>query len=391
MNFSLFDGRGSTVAADAGHFAFSGPSGHIRATGAPVAIARGSIDSLETRLEGAFADCGPEAIIGGAMPFHRQDHDYLWLSPRCTGVFQTVERSPAEAVADHARADPPVEIYTDAVITALRQMERERDLPEGLKKIVLARSLKVRTQDPISLDGLMARLADDPTTTAFRVALPDSGNRPRALIGASPELLLEKRGNHICSYPLAGSARRLPDTVEDANACTRLASSEKDRREHAIVVEYILDTLAPFCDQLACPDGTRLTCTRSMWHLGTRITGQVKDRDMPAALLAAHLHPTPAVCGSPRDRADELIRHLEPVPRGFYAGAVGWSAKNGDGAWHVAIRCAEICGCDARLFAGAGIIPGSDPMAEAVETGSKFAALLRALGLPASAALAGLD
>ena len=127
-----------------------------------------------------------------------------------------------------------------------------------------------------------------------------------------------------------------------------------------------------------------------MWHLGTRIEGMLKDPEMPSVVLAALLHPTPAVCGVPMARANALIHDLEPVPRDFYAGAVGWCDARGDGAWYVAIRCAEIAGATARLYAGAGIVPGSDPMAEAAETGAKFGAFLAALGLPPDAGLAGL-
>ena len=127
-----------------------------------------------------------------------------------------------------------------------------------------------------------------------------------------------------------------------------------------------------------------------MWHLGTRIEGRLRDDSTPSVLLASALHPTPAVCGMPMARAADLIRKLEPVARDFYAGAVGWCDANGDGAWYVAIRCAEISGRQARLYAGAGIVPGSDPMAEAAETGAKFGAFLAALGLPQDAGLAGV-
>ncbi|MDB6176380.1 isochorismate synthase [Paracoccus sp. Z330] len=391
MNIPLHDAQQYASATDRGHFRFCGPTGHVAAAGAPIPLQQGTAQTLEQRLSDAFADSDDDALIGGAMPFHRSDRDCLWLSRSCNRGMWNTERDQACAVAERIWAEPGIADYAAAVSDALQIMEQDTGRADALRKIVLARVLKVRTRHPISLDALLSRLAIDPGTTAFRVALPDDGPHPRALVGATPELLLEKQGKHILSYPLAGSARRSPDMVKDCNACSDLAQSDKDRREHAIVVEYILDTLAPYCEQLSCPDGTRLTCTRSMWHLGTRIIGHVKDRDVPSAVLAASLHPTPAVCGLPCQRADDLIRQLEPTSRGFYAGAVGWTAKNGDGAWHVAIRCAEISDCDATLFAGAGIVPGSDPKAEAQETGSKFAALLHALGLPADTALTGLN
>lgn len=206
-------------------------------------------------------------------------------------------------------------------------------------------------------------------------------------MGGTPELLLDKRGAEILSHPLAGSARRSTDAREDRAAAEALAGSEKDQREHALVVEFILDTLAPLCRTLGAPEGTCITSTGSMWHLGTRIAGRLRDKDQPAPVLAACLHPTPAVCGLPRDPAAELIRQLEPVQRDFYAGAVGWCDARGDGAWHVAIRCAELQGTHARLYAGAGIVPGSDPDSETRETGAKFGAMLSAFGLAPDAAL----
>ncbi|MDO5604512.1 MAG: isochorismate synthase [Paracoccus sp. (in: a-proteobacteria)] len=280
------------------------------------------------------------------------------------------------------QAEPAPQVYADSVAQALRQMQADA----ALRKVVLARTLAVTANSALPQDVIFRRLAQDATVTAFRVALPGQG---RALIGATPELLVSKTGGQITSHPLAGSARRAMERAADRAARDGLARSDKDRREHAIVVEYILDTLAPCCRDLTCPEGTTLTSTRSMWHLGTRITGALRDADMPSVLLASVLHPTPAVCGLPCDRAAALIRQVEPVDRQFYAGAVGWTDldRQGDGGWYVAIRCADICGDHARLYAGAGIVPGSDPLCETAETGAKFSAMLQVLGLPNDTAL----
>jgi isochorismate synthase len=264
---------------------------------------------------------------------------------------------------------------------ALAVMADEAGQPGALTKIVLSRSLLARADRPIDLGALLCRLSADPAVTAFLVPLPPENGAPRWLAGATPELLLDKRGARIRSHPLAGSARREADNGADAAAAEALARSDKDRREHAIVADCVLDTLAPLCRSLSAPQGTTLMRTRSMWHLGTAIEGELKDPDLSAAALAALLHPTPAVCGLPRARAARLIGEIEPMDRGFYAGAVGWCDAAGDGAWHVAIRCAEIRGATARLYAGAGIVPGSDPVAEAAETGAKYGALLAALGI----------
>lgn len=359
-------------------FSFRGPDGIVRAGGGAAPIPSGTAATLRKRIAAAFAGAGPDAVLGGALPFDNGCADAMWLgrtprhAPRKPASGTTVPRCTA-MTAEPSRRD-----YAAAVTRALAAM---RDGP--LCKIVLARTLRLRFDAALDPDALLAALADDAAATAFRVTLPGGA----LLIGATPELLVAKTGARVRSFPLAGSARRIRDPARDAAACAGLAVSDKDRREHAMVIEAIMDTLAPYCRTLAAPEGTCLTATRSMWHLGTRIEGELADPSIPVPLLAAALHPTPAVCGVPRDPAAALIPQLEPQPRGFYAGAVGWCDAAGDGAWHVAIRCAEIAGAEARLFAGAGIVPGSDPAAETAETGAKFGAMLAALGLPRDAAL----
>lgn len=366
-------------------FSFSGPSGQVHGRGAGQPVPRGTADSLEQRLS-QIQTAGRSTMIGGALPFSRADQDYLWQARHVTRHNATAVTAPREVSFRGMRAEPSPTLYAASVAHALRIMDRADDHP--LSKVVLARTLAVEADGPIPQDAIFRRIAQDSSVTAFRVMLPDDPQHGdwtgRALIGATPELLIGKAGARISSHPLAGSARRQADPEQDRLARESLSASDKDRREHAIVVEYILDTLTPHCAHLSCPEGTTITSTRSMWHLGTRIEGALRDPDIPSVLLAAMLHPTPAVCGMPCARAAGLIQQLEPVDRQFYAGAVGWCdlAAQGDGSWYVAIRCADICGPYARLYAGAGIVPGSDPAAEAAETGAKFGAMLQVLGLP---------
>lgn len=371
-----------------GEFAFFGPRGVVRSDGRMFPVAAGTQDTLDARIGHTFRQAGRDAIVGGALPFDRRQTDHLWCAERGRSGAMPASAAIPMATALGLSAAPSRQDYANSVSKAVDLIRQDSVHPDGLRKIVLARTLAVRSPNPISIAELLSRLAEDDSVTAFQVALPSGTPAPRHLVGATPELLIEKRGRGILSNPLAGSIRRCADPTDDAEACADLARSEKDRREHAMVVEYILDQLSPHCRQLGCPDGTRLTSTRSMWHLHTRISGELRDDGVPVPVLAATLHPTPAVCGLPCQRAADLIRTLEPVARDFYAGAVGWCDGQGDGAWYVAIRCADICGPEARLYAGAGIVEGSDPMAEAAETGSKFAAMLRALGLPEGAALA---
>ena len=118
-----------------------------------------------------------------------------------------------------------------------------------------------------------------------------------------------------------------------------------------------------------------------MWHLSSRITGELVDPSISSLALAVALHPTPAVCGYPTALAQEAIGTIEPFERGFYTGIVGWCDANGDGQWAVTIRCAEADEHSLRLFAGAGIVAGSKPESELAETEAKFRTMLQAMGL----------
>lgn len=391
MNIRPHMNRVSPPPTDPGNcpFSFRGPRAAITGQGAARMLPRGPVATLEARLAALSGEAMRRdgLVIGGALPFDRDEDDCLWQARTQAAPALAAPEAPAPAIRT-IRPEPAAADYAAAVARALAIMAAEDGRPDALAKIVLARTLAVEAEAPIGLPAVLARLAQDAGVTTFHTRLP--GGSDHALIGATPELLLRKAGGRIASWPLAGSAPRSADPQADRAAGEALARSEKDRREHAFVVEYILDTLAPFCTRLERPDGPSLTQTRSMWHLGTRLTGQLRDATMPAVLLAAHLHPTPAVCGTPAARAAALIRELEPRSRGFYAGAVGWSDAQGDGAWFVAIRSAEIRGRHARLHAGAGVVRGSDPMAEAAETGAKFGALLAALGLPREAGMAGV-
>lgn len=329
------------------------------------------------------------AVVVGALPFAAEAPVHLYrpaeLSRRPGRAGFAAAFPPPALVRPEAGAparwqvtpEPSLAAYRDAVAAALAQMARGED---DLRKIVLSRSLKLTADRPVDAQALLRALAQDLSVTAFCVPLP-SGTAPRALVGATPELLVSRRGAQVFSHPLAGSARRSPEPGADRAAAEALRASDKDRREHREVVTAILDQLAPHSAELAAPGEPALTSTASMWHLGTPIAGRLRDASLSALDLAVLLHPTPAVCGTPRAPAARAIAALEGYERGFYAGAVGWCAASGDGDWHVAIRCAELAGRTARLYAGAGIVAGSDPAAEGEETSAKFAALLTALGI----------
>jgi len=247
-----------------------------------------------------------------------------------------------------------------------------------LQKVVLARALDLGSAVPIDIPALLERLArHNAHGYTFAVDVPEQ----RTLIGASPELLVSRSGLQVTANPLAGSVPRSADPVEDRRRAEALLVSAKDLHEHAVVVEAVAAALRPFCKKLRVPASPSLVHTETMWHLSTVVSGQLSDPSASALELALALHPTPAVCGAPMERAHAAIRELEPFDRGFYTGLVGWGDANGDGEWIVTIRCAEVQDRALRLFAGAGVVIGSSGEGELAETTAKFRTMLRAMGL----------
>ncbi|WP_017573653.1 isochorismate synthase [Nocardiopsis halotolerans] len=283
------------------------------------------------------------------------------------------------------REEPSAEEYARLVGRAVERLSRA-----GLDKVVLARTLLVDTDAPLDTGRVLKRLAErDPDAFTFAVQSlvthdgEDSRSTAPTLVGASPELLVARNGPRVRSHPLAGSAPRHPDPETDRERARALLASPKDLREHAFVVADVAERLRPLCSRLDVPPSPSVTATATMWHLGTSVTGVLREPPPSALELAAILHPTPAVRGTPAGAAARAIRAWEPFDRGLYAGAVGWCDADGNGEWAVALRCAEIAGTRARLFAGAGIVADSVPADEAAETGAKFRTMLDALGLGA--------
>ena len=341
-----------------------------------------------------FAGASATSHLVGALPFDRAADAHLLAPQRvrdAAAATAWLQATAAQAAAPGPwtlQAEPARADFEAAVARCVARLQPGSDL----LKVVLARTLLARSSVPISPWRLARRLGGDPGVLRYVLPLPGPADaEPAWLVGATPELLLSRRGASIVSEPLAGSAPRGPDLAASEARAEALRSSAKDQQEHRYVVQAIADLLAPLCRQLRVPALPSLHATASMWHLGTRIEGELKDASPDAlahtssAALAALLHPTPAVCGTPRTSAAAAIAELEPVPRGFYAGAVGWCDAAGDGAWHVALRCARVQGHEARLFAGAGIVADSHPTSEGAETRAKFNAMLHALGVDASA------
>lgn len=240
-------------------------------------------------------------------------------------------------------------------------------------KIVAVTSSHVTFGEPVDARMVLERLDEAyPDTTRFAVQRGD-----RVFVGASPERLVARRGRHVDSDGLAGTARRGAD---DAAIVRGLLTSAKDRREHALVVESIATVLGSRCSAVDVPDEPRVRTLRNVHHLWTPIRGVLR-KDTHVLELVEALHPTPAVAGTPRDRATAWIAEHEPMSRGWYTGAVGIFDAAGDGEFAVAIRAGLVGQNEAFLYAGAGIVEASDPPAEYAETRAKEAPMLAALGI----------
>ncbi len=257
----------------------------------------------------------------------------------------------------------PAPDWERAVATAVSRIRSG-----NLGKVVLARDLYATASEDIDVRVLLHRLADRyPDCYSFACA---------GLVGATPELLIRRQDDDISSLVLAGTTPRGRDAEEDMALGASLLSSAKDTEEHEFAVAGVRATLAPLCGNLRVDSQPSLLRLANVQHLATAISGRLaqpqRGADHSVLSLVAALHPTGAVCGTPTEAAMELIRELEGMDRGRYAGPVGWVDARGNGEWGIALRCAEVEGPRARLFAGCGIVSGSDPAAELAEAQTKF-------------------
>jgi menaquinone-specific isochorismate synthase len=241
-----------------------------------------------------------------------------------------------------------------------------------LDKVVLARDVRATVEGPLDPRHLLLRLAEAyPSCWTFSVG---------GLIGATPELLVRRTGDLVTSRVLAGTVRRRGDDRTDAGLARALLASGKDTEEHEYAVRSVAKALAAHCTDLEVPERPHVLELANVQHLATDVTGRLADSATVLA-LAASLHPTAAVCGTPTERAFDLIREIEGMDRGRYAGPVGWFDRHGDGEFGIALRCAEVDPDqgEVRSFAGCGIVAGSDPADELAESVAKLVPIRDAL------------
>jgi menaquinone-specific isochorismate synthase len=308
----------------------------------------------------------PKVVLG-----RREGRSWLTLvTPPGAVAVPQLRRRPAAAalpVDAHVTGQVPAEAdWQDAVAKAVRELRAGE-----LEKVVLARALDVEAAADVDPRVIASRLAQRFPSCFTYVC--------EGLVGASPELLVRRTGRQAESQVLAGSVRRGDSPEEDAELEQMLLTSAKDRHEHRLAVESVSQVLTATAVDVACEREPQLVRLANIVHLGTVLQAWLPDPPPSAIRLVAALHPTAAVGGVPGAAALEAIRRLEAAPRGRYAGPVGWVDARGDGEFAIALRCAQLSGRQARVWAGAGVVAESDPAAEVAETTVKLEAALGAL------------
>jgi isochorismate synthase len=384
-------------------------------------------ESLQDRIEALFAtaviepaDATPVALAGASFDAEAWRDgtwdgfpDGLVFVPRllCTtrdGVYTlTLSHlvasddditSIAEALADDAKRWLAAEtLENDASADGMRRAVNEvheewddsvRDLVGRIgrgeaEKVVLARRVVLQLDRAFDIEAVLDRLrAKFPDCTLFAVRRGEA-----TFVGATPETLVSLTGREVRADCLAGTAQRGADDATDRVLAEALLADDKERREHALVVRGLTEALAPVCASMDVPSQPGLRRTATVQHLHTPFRGTT-DRRRHVLELVARLHPTPATAGLPRATSMALIRQHEGFDRGWYAGPVGWLDANGDGEFCVALRSALVRDETALLYAGCGIVAGSDPEREFVEAGAKLQAMRGALLPPREGTLA---
>jgi menaquinone-specific isochorismate synthase len=242
-----------------------------------------------------------------------------------------------------------------------------------LEKVVLARDLIVNSHRPIDARKILRNLGTEyPSTWIFAVD---------GLVGATPELLLRLSRGMVTSRVLAGTISKTGDDEKDLALAASLARSSKDLEEHEYAVRSVADALESFCTSTNVPESPFVLHLANVMHLATDVTGALIEskKNVDAFTILEKLHPSAAVCGTPTNIAAQVIKRIEGMSRGRYAGPVGWLDARGDGELGIALRCGQIKENEIQIYAGCGIVAGSNPEKELSESNAKFAPMRSAL------------
>lgn len=284
------------------------------------------------------------------------DCEDFWSSP------QSYQTNESVTLADGLQT---AEGFKNSVREAIEEIEASR-----VQKVVLARDIVATVPDQFDLRSVLQKLAERyPTCWTYSVD---------GIFGASPELLVRVSHRQVSARVLAGTAGRGTDPGVDFAISNALAASKKNLAEHSFAVKSLVDELQKFCSQVDADSEPFSLQLPNLWHLASDVHAVLRD-DASVLDLAAVLHPTAAVAGTPTADAQQLISKLEPFDRGRYAGPVGWIGADGDGEWAIALRGALMQDGQLTAFAGCGIVADSEPQAELEETELKFKPMREAL------------
>jgi menaquinone-specific isochorismate synthase len=357
----------------------------------PVAAAAEALAAIEVDDEVGLPGCG--AVAFGALPFTRAawtdaelvvpatvwgraDDGTRW----CTTIGEAggpladpVPPAGAAAAPEPSRfaVEPTLapEAWCDLVAAATKAIAGGT-----FEKVVLAREVEVVADRRFVVSGVLQRL---------RTAYPSCFvGHVEGFVAASPELLVSRSGDVVRAHPMAGTAPRGGDAATDARLAAGLLASPTYRHEHQVTIDEVHDTLLDWCSYVDYEAEPSVVAVANVQHLATLVEGRLSQPAPSVLDLVTALHPTPAVCGRPREAAEAFIAEREGFDRRRYAGTYGWVDGAGNGQWAVGVRCAELDGTSARVYAGNGIVADSDPATELRETRAKLQALLHALVRP---------
>ena len=304
----------------------------------------------------------PEVLVG-----HRDGVSWVtWVGER-PEVAPTSPPTAPQGVSFSDRSRSSTE-WMGVVAEAIARIESG-----AVDKVVLARDVEAVASEAVDVRWLLQQLAERYADCwTFSVD---------GLVGATPEMLVRLRDGVATSRVLAGTFWPSGDAAKDLRQVDVLARSIKDIEEHGYGLRSVAEALEPHCATIEVPAAPFVLELPNVIHLASDVRGIVSDGSSSLQLIAS-LHPSAAVCGTPTDVARATIREIEGLDRGRYAGPVGWLDASGDGEWGIALRCGEVDGARVRLFAGCGIVVGSDPARELAETNAKLVPMRDALSAP---------
>ncbi|MEN9687672.1 MAG: hypothetical protein RL381_684 [Actinomycetota bacterium] len=306
----------------------------------------------------------PRVIVG-----QRGSQSWItWIGDSAQPVLTETVPSSSQGTFTFSEGSISPTDWKERVAEAISRIEKSQ-----VDKVVLARDISAHSSSAIEVQPILKKLAANyPATWTFAVD---------GLVGATPELLLRLSRGMVTSRVLAGTIPKTGDDEKDLALAASLARSSKDLEEHEYAVRSVAEALEPFCSSTNVPESPFVLHLANVMHLATDVTGALSEskQRIDAFSLLKSLHPSAAVCGTPRNIAFDIIDEIEGMNRGRYAGPVGWIDASGDGELGIALRTGQINGREIRIYAGCGIVAGSNPDKELEESAAKMIPMRSAL------------